>query len=118
MTTQRFGAISTARINNLGAAVDPAVTDDSTAGYLEESLWINTTAAPARVFVCIDPAEGAAVWAELTNPAASISPVDEEYTISNPTPTRSLDEATTTIDTLTKFVGTLATDLQTAGIIS
>lgn len=47
------------RKNNV-AAVDPTINDDSTAGYEENSMWVNT--ATNNVFICASPAVGAAVW--------------------------------------------------------
>ena len=42
------------------ATADPAASDDAAAGFAAGSRWIN--AAAGRVFVCADPAAGAAVW--------------------------------------------------------
>lgn len=50
--------------DNLYAASAPTVSDDSTKGYSTSSTWIWGT----RVYVCSDPAPGAAVWTELTTP--------------------------------------------------
>jgi len=64
-------------LNNLGAAVDPAVGDDDTVGYDVGSLWVNTTAAPPRIFRCSSNATGAAVWRpieRLDNLAAAVAP--------------------------------------------
>jgi hypothetical protein len=66
------------RQDNLAAAVDPIVTDDTAAGYAIDSLWINTTAVPPRVFQCTNPAAGVAVWRRinpLNNFTAVIPPV-------------------------------------------
>lgn len=46
------------------AAADPVVGDDTADGYVRGSVWINT--ADGGIFVCTDPAAGAAVWEELT----------------------------------------------------
>ena len=48
-------------------AVDPTVTDDSSAGYAAGDHWINTTAVPPRVFQAVSVAVGAAVWKRLSN---------------------------------------------------
>jgi hypothetical protein len=48
---------------NYGANVDPTVDDDSTDGWVRGALWINI--AGNKVFVCSNPAAGAAVWREL-----------------------------------------------------
>jgi hypothetical protein len=50
-------------IENYGAAVDPTVNEDAASGYVRGSLWINTTG--NKVFVCSNPADGAAVWKDL-----------------------------------------------------
>ena len=42
---------------------DPTVDDDITLGYVANSIWINTTT--MNVFICCDPADGAAVWASI-----------------------------------------------------
>ena len=51
-------------LKNNSAAADPTTGDDSTAGYAEGSLWVNTSDNGA--FVCQDASEGAAVWGEVT----------------------------------------------------
>ncbi|WP_202947382.1 collagen-like triple helix repeat-containing protein, partial [Zavarzinella formosa] len=48
--------------NNLGATVDPTVTDDDSKGYAQTSQWVNTTSNIS--FVCTDNATGAAVWVQ------------------------------------------------------
>jgi hypothetical protein len=66
------------RQDNLAAAVDPIATDDVAAGYGIDSLWINTTAVPPRVFQCTNPGAGVAVWRRinaLNNYTAVIPPV-------------------------------------------
>lgn len=63
--------------DNLAAAVDPVVGDDATAGYGVDSIWINTTAVPRRIFKCLNPAAGAAVWRQFNaqnNLAAAVAP--------------------------------------------
>ena len=54
----------TAHKSNMAAAVNPAVTDDSAAGYSIGSEWFNTTA--DTHWVCLDAAVGAAAWKETT----------------------------------------------------
>ena len=48
--------------NNLVATTAPAVTDDVTDGYSKGSLWIDTAASPKKIYICLDPDDGAAVW--------------------------------------------------------
>jgi hypothetical protein len=71
--------------DNLVAAVDPVVGDDVAAGYGVDSIWINTTAVPRRIFKCLNPAAGAAVWRQLNaqnNLAAVIAPtVNDDTTL-------------------------------------
>nr|MDD5707164.1 hypothetical protein [Kiritimatiellia bacterium] len=62
------------RQDNLAAAVDPVVGDDSTLGYGIDSLWINTTAVPPRVFQCTNPGAGVAVWRRI-NPLGNFTAV-------------------------------------------
>ena len=50
------------------ADADPTATDDADDGFAAGSRWIN--AAAGRVFVCADPAAGAAVW-QPAGPATS-----------------------------------------------
>lgn len=52
------------RLNNDGAAVAPAVTDDSGDGYSIGSRWLDTTA--DKEYVATDVSVGAAVWKETT----------------------------------------------------
>lgn len=52
---------------NLAATTAPGVTDDSTDGYSVGSRWIDTVGAVE--YVCMDPAEGAAVWESTTGAA-------------------------------------------------
>jgi hypothetical protein len=40
--------------------VDPTADDDSTQYYTHGSIWINTVL--FKLWVCMDPAAGAAVW--------------------------------------------------------
>lgn len=49
---------------NLTATVDPAVTDDSSAGYAVGSKWINVAA--DKGFECMDASVGAAIWKNTT----------------------------------------------------
>ncbi|MGZ4158817.1 MAG: hypothetical protein ACXVED_17305, partial [Bacteroidia bacterium] len=53
---------------NYTAVSDPTPGDGS--GYSVGSTWINTVT--AKEFVCMNATPGAAVWKELTNPAASV----------------------------------------------
>jgi hypothetical protein len=46
--------------NNFSATADPDADNDSTEGYSEGSRWLNTTTDES--YVCVDPAEGAAIW--------------------------------------------------------
>lgn len=47
-------------LDNLGAATSPVVTDDIASGYAVGSRWINIST--QTEYVCVDNAEGAAVW--------------------------------------------------------
>ena len=46
--------------NTTTQVVDPAQTDDGTAGYAAGSVWINTST--DKIFICFSNASGAAVW--------------------------------------------------------
>jgi hypothetical protein len=63
-TTQRFGAINSARLDNLTATTDPTATDDSGDGYGVGSLWLNVSTDHA--FVCLDATVSGAVWSDVT----------------------------------------------------
>jgi hypothetical protein len=60
-----FSQVATGR-NNLSAAAEPAVGNDNTQDYAAGSLWINTTASPARLWICVSAGTGAAVWAQIS----------------------------------------------------
>lgn len=51
---------ATARKDNLTAATDPTVGDDTGDGYARGSLWFNQSL--VKNFICTDPTLGAAVW--------------------------------------------------------
>lgn len=51
---------------NFVATVDPAVGNDGTQDYAAGSLWINTTASPARAWICVSAGTGAAVWLQIS----------------------------------------------------
>ena len=50
--------------NKTDAVVGPAVTDDVSEGYHVGSFWVDVTADLA--YICVDPADGAAVWIDIT----------------------------------------------------
>jgi hypothetical protein len=77
MATTRFGAISTARLDNLAATTNPTVNDDSGDGYDTFSIWINTVTDDA--FMCVDPTVTAAVWQQLTGTSFGGSGVDNGF---------------------------------------
>lgn len=47
-------------LNNYTATTDPTVNDDESDGYSFGSIWYNTSAQEA--YMCVNPANGAAVW--------------------------------------------------------
>ena len=55
---------------NYSALVPPAVTDDFSAGYNYGSMWIDTVL--GKVYVCVDPSVGSAVWSLLSPEGADI----------------------------------------------
>ncbi|MGH8426392.1 MAG: hypothetical protein ACRES7_00205 [Gammaproteobacteria bacterium] len=57
--------------DKFNATADPVVTNDSSQGYSEGSRWFNTTT--PDVFVCINPAVGAAVWLKSTLELADLA---------------------------------------------
>ena len=64
---------------NLNASVDPnGATDDVTLGYEVGSRWINTTL--DKEFVCLDNADGAAVWVETTQTGGGGVPTSRNLT--------------------------------------
>lgn len=48
-------------VDNLSAAVDPGVSNDTTQGYAPGSIWLNPT--NGRVWMCLGNTAGAATWA-------------------------------------------------------
>lgn len=65
--------------DNLAATADPAVTDDSNAGYAVGSQWINVTT--DKAWICVDASVGAAVWraadlSQLQGTAATLDKLD------------------------------------------
>jgi hypothetical protein len=51
-------------INNFTATSAPSLTDDETEGYTGGSKWYDSVGGEA--YLCVDPAEGAAVWIKTT----------------------------------------------------
>lgn len=49
---------------NLAATAAPGISDDTSAGYVIGSLWVDTT--NDKVYMCTDNTVGAAVWKELS----------------------------------------------------
>jgi len=49
--------------NNMAATVPPVVTDDTSAGYVVGSRWVDVTA--NRSYICVNSNTGAAVWREI-----------------------------------------------------
>jgi hypothetical protein len=62
--------------NNITAAVDPTNSQDITQGYFPSSVWVNTAASPAKVFVCSDNSIGSAVWNQIA-PSASAQTITQ-----------------------------------------
>ena len=63
------GGSTTVIKSNLAASDAPDSNDDVTPGYQVGSVWIDTTA--DKAYVCLDPADGAAVWTEITQAGSS-----------------------------------------------
>ena len=60
MALERFGAISTAKMNNFEAVDAPGAGDDSGEGYGVGSVWVDIT--NNNVYMCVDASAAAAVW--------------------------------------------------------
>lgn len=58
-------------LSNRTATTDPTVNDDTADGYSEGSLWVNTST--NTIFLCADPAAGAAVWQSLAGSLSGLS---------------------------------------------
>ena len=58
------GGFTTVIKSNTAATGAPGATDDSAAGYVVGSVWIDTT--NDRAYVCLDATATAAVWTEMT----------------------------------------------------
>ncbi len=74
------------------ALVDPTVTDDLNSAYGFRSLWINTAVSPNRLWFCVDPAVGAAVWLRI-DPGARVlqTTYDAHVAATNPHGTTKTD---------------------------
>lgn len=51
--------------SNLEGLVDPTTNDDSSQGYSRGSFWVNTVAAPKRIFFLRDATVTAADWQQI-----------------------------------------------------
>ena len=51
--------------HKLDATAAPEVTDDVDEGWSVGNLWVDVSADPRRVWICLNPAANAAVWLEL-----------------------------------------------------
>lgn len=58
-------------LNKLDATADPGTGDDVGDGYEVGSLWVNVTA--DRIWICQDPASGAAVWERIDQDAGILN---------------------------------------------
>lgn len=47
---------------SVSRATAPVATDDNTKGFVVGSQWVDTSAAPRKVYLCTDASTGAAVW--------------------------------------------------------
>ena len=56
-------------------AVTPGVNDDISKGYVVGSAWRNTATAPDTLYLCADPAAGAAVWIGPVGSGSGVNPV-------------------------------------------
>jgi len=70
--------------HNLAAASAPTVDDDSSAGYSEGSIWIDTTADES--YRCVDATAGAAVWINTTLTADELHAVATQGVVGDPSP--------------------------------
>lgn len=43
----------------------PTITDDSSKGFVVDSGWRDTSVSPNVLYLCVDPAPGAALWKEV-----------------------------------------------------
>ena len=76
------GAAASPRVVVADGDTDPGVDDDVdtatgaatpvVSGYIPGDIWINDTADPTKIFVCVTNADGAAVWQELTQDLTSL----------------------------------------------
>lgn len=47
---------------SVSRAAAPVATDDNTKGFVIGSQWVDTSAAPRKVYVCTDASTGSSVW--------------------------------------------------------
>ena len=71
---KRYGS----SVNNFNATAAPGVNDDlnvaGTFGYSKGSLWFDAT--NNKLYICKDPANGAAVWTDVTGAAGGVTTTD------------------------------------------
>ena len=115
MATRRFGAISTALLDNLEGGAPPTVNDDVDAGYGVGSVWYDTVG--DVYYVCVDSTADTAVWVP-TGTGAITPSVESWGGITNVNEVRALDTHITTIDTFADVLGTLIDDLVATGILA
>ena len=59
--------------DNTTATTDPGNANNTSQGYAAGSRWINTSATPAKLFVCTAATSNAATWKEVSRPSDGIT---------------------------------------------
>ena len=90
------------RRNNYTATTAPAVTDDSSDGYFEGSVWYDITADEA--YICLDSTEGAAVWLIATLTIADLGASATKGFIDDDTFATASDSTTASSESIKAYV--------------
>lgn len=69
VVTGNGASLATITKYNLTAIIDPVGTDDSAAGYVKGSVWVNT--ATNGVWICANNTAGVAVWRQASSGTSS-----------------------------------------------
>lgn len=110
----------TARKTVYASAIDPApATHDDAAGFMAGSVLVNTTAVPPRVWDCLSPATGAAVWRQRKVKcwSAAVPPTADNDASGGAGPTETgFDHGSVWVDTALDFIHVCADPTNTAAV--
>ena len=79
--------------HNLAAHGAPGVSNDNTQGYAIASHWVNIDTTPHELYLCVNPATGAAQWNKVLYPSIVPVPQTTGFTIAGGTTNKTLTVA-------------------------